>query len=521
MTAGMTSAEAALPPRTIELPDETATEAFGVSLAMLLRRGDLVLLEGDLGAGKTTLARAIIRAIAADPELEVPSPTFTLVQPYELPGLSIAHMDFYRLEDPAEVDELGLEDALETGAVIVEWPSRAAGNLPVGGLVIALEEAGRGRTARVTMPDRDWQERFDRLLAIDEFLAASGWADAHRERIPGDASSRRYERLSAGPSNAHALLMDMPARPDGPPVRDGKPYSRIANLAEDIRAVEAVNTGLLEQGLSAPALIAIDHENGLALVEDFGAVSFNSMIRSGQDIADPLGEAVELLASMATRQWPQAIALSNGETYRFRPYDREAMMIEAELCLDWYWPYLTGTAAGSAARNSFVEAWDKVLPLAHAERPVWVLRDFHVDNLFWLPEREDIRRVGLIDTQDCVLGHPAYDLASLLLDVRVTFPRQVSDDFLDIYCALRTMNEPGFDEPGFRQAYAVLGAQRATKILGIFARLAKRDGKPGYLRFLPRTSEVLEICLVHPAMAGVRAWFDSHLSAATRDRGPA
>jgi aminoglycoside/choline kinase family phosphotransferase len=149
------------------------------------------------------------------------------------------------------------------------------------------------------------------------------------------------------------------------------------------------------------------------------------------------------------------------------------------------------------------------------------MRDFHVDNLFWLAGREGHGRIGLIDTQDCVLGHPAYDLASLLLDVRVTFPKQVSDDYLDIYCALRAMVDDGFDEQAFRQAYAVLGAQRATKILGIFARLAKRDGKPGYLRFLPRTSEVLDICLRHPAMAPVRTWFDQHLPARLRDRGPA
>jgi len=196
-------------------------------------------------------------------------------------------------------------------------------------------------------------------------------------------------------------------------------------------------------------------------------------------------------------------------------------MIEAELCLDWYWPWLTGATPSAEIRQSFVAAWDEVLPLAVVDKPVWVLRDFHVDNLFWLPEREGVARVGLIDTQDCVLGHPAYDLASLLLDVRVTFPKQVSDDYLDIYCALREAGGEHFDEARFRQAYAVLGAQRATKILGIFARLAKRDGKPGYLRFLPRTSEVLEYCLRHPALTPVKAWFDQHIDAVRRDRGPA
>ncbi|MEE4239367.1 MAG: phosphotransferase, partial [Anderseniella sp.] len=302
--------------------------------------------------------------------------------------------------------------------------------------------------------------------------------------------------------------------------RAGLPYSRIANLAEDIRAVEAVNAGLLAQGLSAPRIYAIDLEAGLALIEDFGAGSFNSLIREGLDLSEQLTAAVELLADMAVRDWPATVTLSDGSRYGFRPYDRDALMIEAGLCLDWYWPWLTGTTPDEAARQAFTAAWDEVLPLAAADKPVWVLRDFHVDNLFWLPEREGLARVGLIDTQDCVLGHPAYDLASLLLDVRVTFPKQVSDDYLDMYCALRGASEETFGEARFRRAYAVLGAQRATKILGIFARLAKRDGKPGYLRFLPRTSGVLEYCLREPSLAPVRAWFDQYLPVRLRDRGP-
>jgi N-acetylmuramate 1-kinase len=506
--------------RTVELPDEAASEAFATSLAMMLRPGDLVLLQGELGAGKTTFARALIRAVANDPELEVPSPTFTLVQSYELPGLAVAHMDFYRLDDPGEVAELGVDDALETGAVIIEWPERAGTMLPPGGLIVRLEEQGSGRDAHITAPDAGWLERLDRLAGVGRFITAAGWQRARRVRIPGDASSRRYERLAGGPEGACALLMDMPARPDGPPVRAGLPYSRIANLAEDIRAVEAVNAGLLAQGLSAPRIYAIDLEAGLALIEDFGAGSFNSLIREGLDLSEQLTAAVELLADMAVRDWPATVTLSDGSRYGFRPYDRDALMIEAGLCLDWYWPWLTGATPDEAARQAFTAAWDEVLPLATADKPVWVLRDFHVDNLFWLPEREGVARVGLIDTQDCVLGHPAYDLASLLLDVRVTFPKQVSDDYLDMYCALRGASEETFGEARFRQAYAVLGAQRATKILGIFARLAKRDGKPGYLRFLPRTSGVLEYCLREPSLAPVRAWFDQYLPVRLRDRGP-
>ncbi len=508
------------PALVVGLPDEAASEALATGLAMLLQPGDLILLEGDLGSGKTTIARAILRAVAGDPALDVPSPTFTLVQAYDLPGLSVAHMDLYRIEDVSEVEELGMDEALDAGAVIVEWPQRAPGALPEGGLHLELSETATGRRARITAKDAGWHDRLQRLAAIDDLLNRAGWAGAVRARMSGDASSRRYERLRNGPGGASALLMDMPARADGPPVRDGKPYSRIANLAEDIRAVEAINAGLRAHGLSAPEVLAIDRAAGLALVEDFGSCSFNSLIRAGEDITAPVHAAVSLLAGMADQPWPATVSLANGDQYAVPAYDRDALMIEAELCLDWYWPYLTGTAPPSGARQDFVQAWDAVLPLARPHKPVWVLRDFHVDNLFWLPQRIGAARVGLIDTQDCVVGHPAYDLASLLLDVRVRLDDTLVAEGLAAYRRQRAAQDEAFDAAAFDQAYAVLGAQRATKILGIFARLAKRDGKPSYLGFLPRTSEVLDHCLAHPVMADVKHWFETHLPAEGRKRGP-
>jgi aminoglycoside/choline kinase family phosphotransferase len=150
---------------------------------------------------------------------------------------------------------------------------------------------------------------------------------------------------------------------------------------------------------------------------------------------------------------------------------------------------------------------------------VWILRDYHSPNLMWLPERRGLKRVGLIDTQDAVLGHPAFDLASLLQDARVDVDFAVADKLLDKYCALRK-GAPGFDETSFRSAYAFFGAQRATKILGIFARLAKRDGKRGYLRHMPRVSRYLERNLTHPRLLALRQWYDRHLPQSLREALP-
>ena len=501
----------------IKLADETASERFAAGLAMLAGKGDLIALEGDLGTGKTTIARSFIRALAGNPHLEVPSPTFTLVQTYELGEMDVAHMDLYRLEDPADIEELGIDDALETGAVLVEWPSRAADLLPPGGLLIELTEQDGGRTAHLTSTGDSWSARLDRLRHIDALLAASGWDQVTRHRMPADASTRRYERLSNGPQGASGLLMDMPSRPDGDAVRNGLPYSRIAHLAEDIRAVEAINRGLQAQGLSAPEIHAIDTCNGLAVIEDFGAASLRSLLDDADQFPLCLTSAVMLLANMAGKNWPDHVELASGGSYRLSHYDMDAMLIEVELCLDWYWPHVCDTALTDDVRDEFMTAWQDVLQLAQANRPVWVLRDFHVDNLFWLPGREADRKIGLIDTQDSVLGHPAYDVASLLQDVRVTIPADVEKDYYDMYVAARGAGEDDFDTGAFAAAYAILGAQRATKILGIFARLNVRDGKPGYLKYLRRTSDVVEHNLRHPALAAVKAWYDAHLPRVVRD----
>ena len=513
----MISTRVSEPGLRIELTDETASERLAAGLAMLAGKGDLIALEGDLGAGKTTIARSFIRTLADNPALEVPSPTFTLVQTYELDGTSVAHMDFYRLQEPAEIDELGIEEALDAGTVIVEWPSRAADLLPPGGLLIELSETNGGRRARLTSSNESWSARLEKLQHIDNLLAASGRNTATRHKIPADASSRRYERLSGGPDGRSGLLMDMPSRPDGEAVHNGLPYSRIAHLAEDIRAVEAINRGLLAQGLSAPELHAIDTRNGLAVIEDFGAVSFRSLLNDGEQFSLCLTGAVMMLANMAQNTWPDRIELSSGAAYQLSHYDMDALLIEAELCLDWYWPHMCGAPLHSEARDEFMAAWRDALQLVQARTQVWVLRDFHVDNLFWLPQREGDRKIGLIDTQDCVLGHPAYDLASLLQDVRVTIPPDVEQDYYDMYVAARSADDEDFDPGSFAAAYAILGAQRATKILGIFARLNARDGKPGYLRHLPRTSDVLEHNLRHPALGAVKAWFDRHLPRTLRE----
>ena len=489
-----------------------ALEAFAAELALFARPGMVMLLKGDLGTGKSTLARAFIRALAGGAEFDVPSPTFTLVQTYDETRVPVAHADLYRIGSTQELDELGFDELTRTHVLAVEWPEKMLDQLHADRLLIELSGSGEYRDAVITASGA-WEQALARNDAINGFLVATRWAGAERRFLEGDASFRRYETVHL--PGETAVLMDMPARPDGPPVKYGKPYSAIAHLAEDIRAVIAINSVLCARGYSAPRTEARDLAHGFAVMEDLGRRVYGGMMREGTDMREPMQAAVAVLADMAQRDWPHDVPL-DGETYRVPSYDVEAQLIEVDLLPSWFWPHLNGTAIPASALAEFEALWMELLPLTQKGHRVWALRDYHSPNLLWLPERQGLARVGIIDTQDALMGHPAYDLASMLQDARVDVDVDFADDLYEHYCMLRK-DDPNFERAAFDVAYAILGAQRATKILGIFARLSKRDGKHGYLRHIPRVSRYLERNLAHPRLASLKNWFDTHLPAHHRE----
>ena len=195
--------------------------------------------------------------------------------------------------------------------------------------------------------------------------------------------------------------------------------------------------------------------------------------------------------------------------YRLPRYDMEAFLIEAELLLDWYL-VSAGAAAAEPVRKEFVALWRQALASAIVAPPTWVLRDYHSPNLLWLPQREDVARIGLLDFQDALLGPAAYDVASLLQDARVDVPESLEVALLSRYVRARREDQR-FDAASFTKLYATLAAQRTTKILGIFARLDRRDAKPQYLRHMPRLLTYLWRSLTHPALAPLKAWYSANL----------
>lgn len=497
---------------TLPLPDERATARFAADIACALEPGDLVTLSGDLGAGKTAFARALIRILAGDDTVEVPSPTFTFVQNYDLPRFPLLHADLYRLAGAAELSELGFDDVPENAVVLMEWADRAAGLLPPDRFDITfMLNAAQGTEARKARYTGygSFAARAARIAQVRAFLDESGYGKAARRRMVGDASTRIFERLTR--HGETTILMNAPRRPDGPPVRDGKPYSAIAHLAEDTVPYVAVAAALRERSVSTPTILHADTERGLIIMEDLGT----ECVVEGDPpapIEERYAAAVDVLLSLHRRRLPAVLPVAPQIEYRLPRYDAEAFLIEAELLLDWYLVRAKAPAS-DAARAAFVALWRDALAPALAAPATWVLRDYHSPNLLWLGDRYDVGRIGVLDFQDTVIGPAAYDVASLLQDARVDVPESIEVALLGRYVRGRREADEHFDTAEFARLYSTLAAQRATKILGIFARLDRRDGKPQYLRHIPRIWAYLQRSLAHPALAALKTWYDANVPA--------
>lgn len=494
----------------LALANETATAHLMADLALLTGPGDVITLSGDLGTGKTAAARAMIRYLAGDEALEVPSPTFTLVQGYDLPSFPLLHADLYRVNDASELEEIGLSPLPEGTMALVEWPERAPEALPADRIDIALSHRpALGSTARAAVVTGHGKAaaQVERLKALREFLDGAGFADAKRQRMAGDASTRSYARLAR--NEGFVILMNSPRRPDGPAIYDGKSYSAVARLAEDVKPFVAIANGLRERSFSAPAIHHADLDAGFLIAEDFGSAGFVE----GDPLApipDRYQVATDMLAALHREQLPGILPLAPQITYTIPTFDTDALLVEVGLMPEWYLPD-RGTDPTEQLRAEFVLMWRKLLEKPAAAPKTWVLRDFHSPNLIWLEGREGIARVGIIDFQDTVLGPAAYDLMSLLHDARVDVPETFELAMLTRYIKARRAADETFDPAAFSELYAIMSVQRNTKLLGIFARLNRRDGKPQYLKHQPRIWTYLNRSLDHPALSGIRAWYAAHV----------
>lgn len=317
---------------------------------------------------------------------------------------------------------------------------------------------------------------------IVEFLSNAGWKGADIIPLAGDASFRRYDRISLGEKKA--VLMDAP-----PEFEDTRPFVAIAEFLKD-------------NGLSAPKIIATDFDQGFLLLEDLGDDLFKVVLERNIEREQALYErAVNELIKLNDVPIRKTLVYSGGE-YALPTYDRELLLTEIDLFTDWYYPALSGVRLSFEKREKFRDMWSDVLETLGNADECMVLRDYHAENLLELESGE----IGLIDFQDGVIGHSAYDLVSLLQDAR----RDV-DPLVEECMIKRFVTALGRDEEQFRMQYAILGAQRNIKIIGIFARLSLRDGKNNYLTLQPRVWGLLERCLEHPVLKTVKEWLDHEI----------
>ncbi|KAA1175522.1 tRNA (adenosine(37)-N6)-threonylcarbamoyltransferase complex ATPase subunit type 1 TsaE [Rhizobium tropici] len=483
------------------LADDTATAQLGEDLALALKIGDCLALSGDLGAGKSSLARALLRSMADDAELDVPSPTFTLVQSYEL-RIPVSHFDLYRLGDPSELTELGFDEAVQAGICLVEWPEMAEGELPKERIDLKLTHEGDGRRVAITAPAKQ-MARIERVLALRAFLDSHGYRGAQRRFLTGDASLRAYESIYRRDGGDRVILMDWPRLPEGPPVLDGKPYPKVAHLAWDAYPFVAIANILRENGFAAPEIFAADYDQGILLIEDLGADGV--LDGEGKPIAERYRAGVACLAHLHGLSIPRDIPVTPDHVHHIPDFDRTAMKMEARLLLDWHLPWKRGTPASDEERGDYLAIWDKLIDqLDDAEKNL-LLRDMHSPNIIWRAQEKGIKRIGLIDFQDAMIGPTSYDIASLVQDARVTIERDLHDQLLADYLALRHA-QGGFDEAKFLRSWAIMSAQRNCKLAGLWVRLLQRDGKPGYLKHMPRTLAYLAIAFEHEALAPLREW---------------
>ncbi len=326
------------------------------------------------------------------------------------------------------------------------------------------------------------QDRKDRDREIDAFLAQAGWGSVPRRPLADDASFRRYERLQDG--FRRAVLMDAP-----PDKEDVRPFVTVAGL-------------LADAGLSAPEILAADTDRGFLLLEDLGDDTFTRVLAKGGDEKTLYAHAMEALVRLHRRYDGAA---------QVPAYDNELFIREAALLTEWYAPAVL-PMFDPAEMQTFRALWPPLLDLARQVPDTLVLRDYHVDNLVWLPDRPSPCNVGQLDFQDAVIGPVTYDIASLFEDARRDVDQTMAATLLGAYCD----RFPDLDRNAFMTSYRIMAVQRSLKIIGIFTRLAHRDGKPGYLKHIPRCWQWVANGVEDPALAPLKDWLDRVMPPETR-----
>lgn len=439
----------------IHSPEEMAR--LGAQLSRILSSNDTVLIKGDLGAGKTLLCRHLILGRLSVPE-DIPSPSFALIQTYDGKDGEIWHCDLYRLNSPDALWELGLEDAFGNALCLVEWPDRLGDLRPKNAWEIEIFAGTHedSRDVKITSPETPTI----RSEQIDWFFSQTIWGDAERSWLKSDASKRRYARLED--KGKTAMLMD--ANPE---------------FGEDVTPFISVAKILRHAGIQSPEIIAKQTDLGFLILEDFGDALFDTVINTNpQAEVELYHAAVSVLDRTATADYST-----------LPEYGPVEMTSAASVVTKWYAP----------GRDLISKPLLTALHALDWTNQVLVHRDFHAQNLIWRATAQGIERVGVLDFQDAARSHPVYDLVSLLFDARRDVSAPLRNDILT-----QQAQRSALSVDAYYRGVHTIAAQRNLRILGVFARLSKRDGKAHYVNLIPRVWAHLLENLSHPDLAELR-----------------
>mgnify|MGYP001272369135 FL=1 len=470
-------------------------EKLAKELVPLLNEGGVMTLNGQIGAGKTTLAKLIIQELTQTPLEDIVSPTFNLYHTYNKDNLEIAHYDFYRIESEIELLEIDLNESLTDKICIIEWADKFRDLLPKDRIEIFIKCKKNERVYRIN-PLGKFREVVSDRAKIENYLGGLDINFTELQRLPGDASKRNYYRVMS-PDNTMILM-------DATQESNIKSKTGLSNGIDDFIKIQKYLDSI---DVRVPKLIVRNRTDNILLEEDLGEYSYADMLtkENYQKLYNP---AIKTLIHISNINHPKNISTDSNPHY-LKEFDLDIYLNEAEIFIDYYWPFIHGKQCNADKKQEFTHVMGEVYSNLTDDKTL-MLRDFHSPNLLFLENEDGFRKCAVIDFQDALFGHPLYDLVSLTNDARTTIDEHQEKYLIDLYKKDFPFNNFQFDSLSFIEQYHILGVQRSIKILGIFARLAILETNQNYLVHMPRVICYIKRIMQSGSIQTLACWLNQN-----------
>ena len=446
-------------------------EKLAKELTPLLNEGGVMTLNGQIGAGKTALAKLVIHDLTQVPLEDIISPTFNLYHTYNKDNLEITHYDLYRIESEIELLEIDLNEAFTDKICIIEWADRFKDLLPKDRIEVTITCLKNERLYKIN-PLGKFKDVVKNWAKIENFLSDLDINFTELQRLRGDASKRKYYRVK----NLDNTMILMDATQESDMKSKTGPTDGINDFIKIQEYLDSID-------VRVPKLIARNKHDNIILEEDLGEYSYTDMLTK-ENYVELYNPAIKTLIHISNINHPKNIS-TNSNPHYLREFDLDTYLNEAEIFIDYYWPFIHGKQCNADKKKEFRDIMVGVYSNLTNDKTL-MLRDFHSPNLLFLENENGYRKCAVIDFQDALFGHPLYDLVSLTNDARITIDEYQEKYLIELYKKDFPFNNFQFDSLSFMQQYHILGVQRSIKILGIFARLAILEANQNYLVHMPR-----------------------------------